>query len=48
MAKEAVSADYAQCLGDEPAATYRQREMGAPIEGETEADLKRLFEVLKS
>jgi len=48
VAKEAAYADYARCLGDEPAPTYRQRAMGTPIAGETEADLERLFEVLNS
>ena len=47
-AKEASYADYARCLGEEPAPTYRQPTMGAPIEGETEEDLERLFEVLSS
>ena len=47
-AKETAYADYARCLGDDPAPTYRQPAMGAPIEGETEEDLERLFTVLGS
>jgi hypothetical protein len=47
-AKEEAYADYARSLGDEPAPTYRQPAMGAPIAGETEEDLDRLFRVLNS
>ncbi|MEA3503457.1 MAG: hypothetical protein U9R47_11820 [Actinomycetota bacterium] len=48
MAKEAAYADYARCLGESPAPAYRQPAMGAPIEGESEEDLDRLFSVLDS
>jgi len=47
-AKERAYGDYARCLGDDPAPTYRQPAMGAPIEGETDEDLDRLFRVLNS
>lgn len=47
-AKEAAYADYARVLGDDPAPAYRQPGLGAPIEGETEEDLDRLFSVLDS
>jgi len=47
-AKEQAYADYARSLGDQPAPTYRQPALGAPIEGETEEDLERLFRVLNS
>ncbi len=47
-AKETAYAEYARCLGDDPAPTYRQPAMGAPIAGETEDDLERLFQVLDS
>ncbi len=47
-AKETAYADYARVLGDDPTPTYRQPGLGAPIEGETEEDLDRLFSVLDS
>jgi len=47
-AKEEAYADYARSLSDEPALTYRQPAMGAPIAGETDKDLDRLFWMLDS
>jgi len=47
-AKETAYANYARVLGEDPAPTYRQPGLGAPIEGESEADLDWLFSVLDS
>jgi hypothetical protein len=47
-AEEKGYADLARCLSDEPAPTYRQPAMGAPIEGEHDEDLDHLFLVLDS
>ena len=47
-AKEKAYAALARCLSDESAPTYRQPEMGAPIEGEHQEDLVHLFQVLDS
>ncbi len=47
-AKEKAYADLAKVLDDEPAPAYRQPAMGAPIAGETDEDLDRLFELLDS
>ncbi|MEN8234401.1 MAG: hypothetical protein ABFR89_05705 [Actinomycetota bacterium] len=47
-AKEKAYADLSRSLNGEPSPEYRQPAMGAPIEGETEEDLIRLFEALSS
>ena len=47
-AKETAYANYARVLGNDPAPTYRQSGLGAPIGGESEEDLDRLFLMLDS